>query len=62
MTVKLAHTLGEIFPLTYFLRIVRRILLKGNGVPEIILNLWLIGLFLLVAAINALNRNREFLD
>ena len=57
-----AQALGEAFPLTHFLRIVRGILLKGNGVPEITPNLWPIGLFLLVAAIIALNRYRETLD
>src|SRR5439155_422854 len=30
-----AQTLGEIFPLTHFLRIVRGILLKGNAVGEV---------------------------
>ena len=57
-----AQALGEAFPLTHFLRIVRGILLKGNGVTEITPNLWPIGLFLLVAAIIALNRYRETLD
>jgi len=57
-----AQWLGEILPLTHFLRILRGILLKGNGVPEIMPNLWPIALFLLAAAAIALKRYRETLD
>jgi ABC-2 type transport system permease protein len=57
-----AQKVGEIFPLTHFLRIVRGILLKGNGLVEIWPQLWPIGLFLLVAAGIALNRYRETVD
>jgi ABC-2 type transport system permease protein len=35
-----AQTLGEIFPLTHFLRIVRGILLKGNVSSEVLPHLW----------------------
>jgi ABC-2 type transport system permease protein len=57
-----AQHLGEVFPLTHFLRIVRGILLKGNGLAEIWPQLWPIGLFLLAAAAIALNRYRETVD
>ena len=57
-----AQVLGEIFPLTHFLRIVRGILLKGNSLEEIAPNLWPIALFLLVVATIALKRYRETLD
>ena len=57
-----AQWLGEVFPLTHFLRIVRGILLKGNGMADILPNLWPIGAFLLVMAAVALNRYRETLD
>ena len=57
-----AQWLGEVLPLTHFLRIVRGILLKGNGVAEIFPNLWPIGLFLLIAGTLALTRYRETLD
>lgn len=57
-----AQALGEIFPLTHFLRIARGILLKGNGVAEIAGSLWPIALFLLVAATVALLRYRRTLD
>jgi ABC-2 type transport system permease protein len=57
-----AQWLGELLPLTHFLRILRGILLKGNGVAEIGPELWPIALFLLVAAAIALLRYRETLD
>jgi ABC-2 type transport system permease protein len=57
-----AQTLGEILPLTHFLRIVRGILLKGNGWTEIWPQLWPILAFLLVVAVVALRRYRQTLD
>ncbi len=57
-----AQWLGEALPLTHFLRIVRGILLKGNGVAEIFPNVWPIAVFLLVAGTIALTRYRETLD
>jgi len=57
-----AQVLGEVLPLTHFLRIVRGILLKGNGFAEIVPELWPIGLFMLVAGTVALKRYRQTLD
>jgi len=57
-----AQWLGEVLPLTHFLRILRGILLKGNDVVEILPNLWPIAAFLLVAAAIALRRYRETID
>jgi len=57
-----AQWLGQLLPLTHFLRIVRGILLKGNGVAEIVPDLWPIAAFLLAAATIALLRYRETLD
>jgi ABC-2 type transport system permease protein len=57
-----AQWLGEILPLTHFLRILRGILLKGNTAAEILPNLWPVALFLLVVAAIALKRYRETLD
>jgi ABC-2 type transport system permease protein len=57
-----AQWLGEILPLTHFLRILRGILLKGNEAAEILPNLWPIVLFLLAVAAIALARYRETLD
>ena len=57
-----AQWLGELLPLTHFLRIVRGILLKGNGAAEVLPQLWPIALFLLVVATIALRRYRQTLD
>jgi len=57
-----AQVIGEVLPLTHFLRIVRGVLLKGNGLGEILPELWPIGLFMLVAGAVALKRYRQTLD
>jgi ABC-2 type transport system permease protein len=57
-----AQAIGEVLPLTHFLRIVRGILLKGNGVVEVLPHLWPIALFMLVAGAVALRRYRQTLD
>jgi ABC-2 type transport system permease protein len=57
-----AQAIGEVLPLTHFLRIVRGILLKGNGINEIAPEIWPIGLFMLVAGVIALARYRQTLD
>jgi ABC-2 type transport system permease protein len=57
-----AQSVGEVFPLTHFLRIVRGILLKGNGWTETAPHLAPIGLFLVVVAGIALLRYRRTLD
>jgi ABC-2 type transport system permease protein len=57
-----AQTIGEALPLTHFLRIVRGILLKGNGVAEVLPHLWPIALFMLVAGVVALKRYRQTLE
>jgi len=57
-----ARWIGEILPATHFLRIVRGILLKQNGFPEIWPELWPLFLFVLVAGSIALLRFRRTLD
>jgi ABC-2 type transport system permease protein len=57
-----AQWLGEVFPLTHFLRIVRGILLKGNGTGAILDDLWPIALFAVVALTIGLKRYRKTLD
>ncbi|MEN6440695.1 MAG: ABC transporter permease [Syntrophobacter sp.] len=59
---KWAQAIGELFPLTHFLRIVRGILLKGNSVNEVVLELWPIGLFTLIALAVSIKRYRKTLD
>ena len=57
-----AQTLGEVFPLTHFLRIVRGVLLKGNGAEEVAPHLIPIAAFLVAMAALALLRYRRTLD
>jgi len=57
-----AQALGEVFPLTHFLRIVRSILLKGSGMGEIAQNVWPLALILLVVSAIALKRYQTTLD
>ncbi len=57
-----AQWIGEILPVTHFLRVVRGILLKGNGPVEIWPDVWPLVLFLFVATSVALLRFRRTLD
>jgi ABC-2 type transport system permease protein len=57
-----AQAVGEFLPLTHFLRVVRGILLKGNGLHEIALQLWQIALFAVVALAVGIKRYRQTLD
>ena len=57
-----AQWIGEVLPLTHFLRIVRGILLKGNTAAQILPELWPMLAFLFVAAVIALKRYRQTLD
>ncbi|BCA52945.1 ABC-2 type transporter [Nitrospira sp. KM1] len=57
-----AQALGEVLPLTHFLRIVRGILLKGNGFQDVVLQLWQIALFAAVALVIGVMRYRRTLD
>ncbi len=57
-----AQSIGELLPLTHFLRIVRGIMLKGNGVEEVVLQLWQIALFAVVVLVIGVKRYRQTLD
>jgi ABC-2 type transport system permease protein len=57
-----AQWVGTCLPNTHFLRIVRGILLKGNGFTEIIPELWPLLLFLTIAMTIGVKRYRQTLD
>ena len=57
-----AQALGEVLPLTHFLRIVRGIMLKGNDAAQLLPELWPMLAFLAAAGALALARYRRTLD
>lgn len=57
-----AQWIGEIFPATHTIRIVRGLLLKGNQLPDILPELWPTALFTLAAVAVAVWCYRETLD
>jgi ABC-2 type transport system permease protein len=57
-----AQDIGECLPLTHFLRVVRGILLKGDGLADIAPDLWPIILFLVITLTVAVKRYRQTLD
>jgi ABC-2 type transport system permease protein len=57
-----AQAIGEVLPLTHFLRIIRGILLKGNGFAEVVQEGWQITLFAVVVLTIGVKRYRRTLD
>jgi ABC-2 type transport system permease protein len=57
-----AQAVGSILPLTHYLRLVRGVLLKGNGIAETWPHLWPICVFLVVALAVGVKRYRQTLD
>jgi ABC-2 type transport system permease protein len=57
-----AQAIGEALPITHFLRIVRGVLLKGNGLAEIGAEAWPIVLFMAVVIAVGLKFFRSTLD
>ncbi len=57
-----AQYIGQALPLTHFLRIVRGVLLKGNGWSEIVPEAWPIAAFMLVVILIGLRFFRSTLD
>jgi len=57
-----AQWLGELLPLTHFLRIVRGVMLKGNDAAQVAPEVWPMLAFVLAAGTLALLRYRQTLD
>jgi ABC-2 type transport system permease protein len=57
-----ARYIGETLPLTHFNRLVRGIMLKGNGWPDLWTDVWPIGLFIVLVMFIALRFYRRTLD
>jgi ABC-2 type transport system permease protein len=57
-----AQWLGEVLPITHFLRIARGILLKGNGLVDVLPQIWPIALFTVVVLTIGVKRYRQTLD
>ena len=57
-----AQAVGSLLPLTHYLRLVRGILLKGNGTLESLTHVWPIALFLVVVISVGMRRYRKTLD
>jgi ABC-2 type transport system permease protein len=57
-----AQYIGACLPITHYLRIIRGILLKGNGLLEILPEVWPIALFVVIAMTVGLKRYRQTLD
>ena len=57
-----AQVIGEVFPLTHFLRIVRGILLKGNGLADVAGEIWAIAIFAVIMMTIGIKRYRQTLD
>jgi ABC-2 type transport system permease protein len=57
-----ARWAGELFPVTHALRIMRGMLLKGNGLVDILPELWPMALFTVLVTVVATWSYRETLD
>ena len=57
-----AQALGHVLPMTYFNRLTRGILLKGNGLPDLWPDLWPLLLFIAIVMTIAVRTYRRTLD
>jgi ABC-2 type transport system permease protein len=57
-----AQRIGEVLPLTHFLRIARGVMLKGNGIADLWPHLWPLLIFIAVVLVIGLKRFRRTLD
>ena len=56
------QTIGEVLPLTHFLRIIRGIMLKGSQFVDVQSDLMALGIFILVVGSVAIFRYKQTLD
>jgi ABC-2 type transport system permease protein len=57
-----AQWIGEVLPLTHFLRIIRGIMLKGAGFSDLAIEIAAVAAFTLIAMTIAVMRFRQTLD
>ncbi len=57
-----AQWVGQVLPLTHYLRIVRGVMLKGSGISNLVADIWPLVLFWLLISLIALARYRRTLD
>ncbi len=57
-----AQWIGQVFPLTHFLRVVRGVMLKGSDFAAMWPNIWPMLIFIAVATTIAMMRYRSTLD
>ena len=57
-----AQVIGEVLPLTHFLRVVRGIMLKGAGFGDLRMELAAISVFMIVVVLLAMVRYKRTLD
>jgi ABC-2 type transport system permease protein len=57
-----AQAVGEVIPLTHYLRVVRTVMLKGGGIADVAPSVWPLAAFLAGVAAIALFRYRRTLD
>ena len=57
-----AQVVGEALPITHFLRIVRGVMLKGATWPDVLPQIWPMGLFIVIVGALAMSRYRQTLD
>lgn len=57
-----AQVVGEVLPLTHFLRVVRGVMLKGNGFAQVWPDIWPLLAFLGAVSVLAIARYRQTLD
>ncbi|QJR13271.1 ABC transporter permease [Usitatibacter palustris] len=57
-----AQYLGEVLPLTHFLRIVRGIMLKGSELPDVLPHVWPLAVIFVLVSMVALRRYQRTLD